>query len=266
MLAGGADRDPTEVFDATGATVREPERLAPTRQLTVPVHEPAREPFVQPPPPRDPAEHRPRLVPEGTMRTGTTARLQRGAMLSGAFVGVAAGFTTAPYIAFLALGAAALAVRTWSWTTQSARERQHLRGRRRWFDAPLTVATTPWYLLVAAGGTAMLLLWAGLVTLFVGLGTAMLAPSTKVVLVVAGAVLALTTWWGPGGRRLRIPVRRASAALTRDPWMGWTAVAGVAIVTLPLAWLALSGDVSWAPLPGPPWREGTMLGRLVAWI
>ena len=43
----------------------------------------------------------------------------------------------------------ALAVRTVSWTTESARERQHLRGRRRWYDGPLTVASSPWYLVVA---------------------------------------------------------------------------------------------------------------------
>jgi hypothetical protein len=199
------------------------------------------------------------------MRTSGTAKLQRGLCLGGAFGSVAAGVAVAPYLTFLLLAALALTVRTISWTTESARERQHLRGRRRWYDAPLTLATSPWYLVVAAGGTVMLLAWAGLVTFMVGLAVALFRPSVSFGLLLLGGVLALTLWWGPGAKRLRLPTQRVLTGATRDPWIGWTVVAGVGIVLVALLFAFAAGDVSWAPQPGPPWRDGTMLGRLLLW-
>ncbi|MGZ8735947.1 MAG: protein kinase domain-containing protein [Nocardioides sp.] len=271
MLAQSApdDADPTDVLgdEPTTGTVAAP---PPTRPLTVPSpvmlpHEPARQPYVQPPAPRQSVGERPRLVPPGTMRTSGTAKLQRGLCLGGAFGSVAAGVAVAPYLTFVLLAALALTVRTISWTTESARERQHLRGRRRWYDGPLTLATSPWYLVVAAGGTVMLLAWAGLVTSMVGLVVALFRPSASFGLLVIGGVLALTLWWGPGAKRLRLPTQRILAGATRDPWIGWTVVAGVGIVFVALLFAFAAGDVSWAPQPGPPWRDGTMLGRLLLW-
>jgi hypothetical protein len=200
------------------------------------------------------------------MRTSGTARLQRGLCLGGAVGSVAAGFAVAPYLTFLLLSAAALVVRTLSWTTEAARERQHLRGRRRWYDAPFTVATSPWYLVVAAGGTVMLLAWSGLVTFMVGLGVALVGPPLSSGLLLLGGVLALTLWWGPGAKRLRLPTQRVLGAVTRDPWVGWTAVAAVGIVLVALAFAVGTGDVSWSPQPGPPWRSGTLLGRVADWL
>jgi hypothetical protein len=264
MLAQPArpDADPTDV-------VGPPE----TRPLTVPAPaltpEPARQPYVQPPPPTRvhaaPGE-RPRLVPPGATRTGGTAKTQRALCLGGVFGTVAAGFAVAPYLTFLLLAATALVVRTLSWTTEAARERQHLRGRRRWYDAPLTVATSPWYLVVAAGGTVMLLAWSGLVTFMVGVGLALFRPPLSMGLLVLGGVLAFTLWWGPGAKRLRLPARRVLSGVTRDPWVGWTAVAAVGIVLVALAFAVSTGDVSWAPQQGPPWRAGTLLGRLAGWV
>jgi hypothetical protein len=200
------------------------------------------------------------------MRTSGTARTQRRLCLGGVFAAVATGFAVAPYLTFLTLAALALLVRTVSWTTEAARERQHLRGRRRWYDAPLTLATSPWYLVVAAGGTLMLLAWSGLVTFMVGLGLVLFQPPVTWGLLLLGAVLALTLWWGPGAKRLRLPTQRVLGAVTRDTWVGWTAVAAVGIVLVALVLAAGSGEVSWAPQPGPPWRDGTLLGRVAAWV
>ena len=260
MLAGPPDADPTE-------------RVGPlTRALTVPspvetpAQEPARAAYMAPAPPAGGPVHRPRLLPEGLMRTGPVARLQRKLVLAGTFAVVAAGVGVAPYLTFLAVAAAALVVRTLSWTSESARQRQHLRGRRRWYDAPLTLALTPWYLVVATGGTLMLMAWAGFITFMVGLGVALLAPSVSVALLVLGGVLALTVWWGPGAKRLRLPVRRAVASASHDPWVGWTVVAAVVIFLAAVSYAYLTGEPTWSPASGPPWREGTVLGDLLRWL
>jgi len=228
----------------------------------------AREPYMQPPAPgRAPAgTARPHLLPPTTQRTSGTAKLQRGLLLGGALGGVAVGTAVAPYLTFVGLAVVVLLVRTFSWTGQAARERQHLRGRRRWYDAPLTVLTTPWYLLVAGGGTALLLGWAGVVTFVVALVVAVLGPPLPLLLLLCGALLGVLTWWGPGAKRLRLPARRAAATLTRDPWVGWTAVAGVVIVLVPLVLAFAGGELSWRPAPGPPWRDGTLLGALTDWL
>ncbi len=286
MLAHPAtDDDPTRVTPEDPPTVPGPVATAadsgldhvqpPTRAYTVatPVGpdvtmpEAAREPYMQPPAPSGtPGPQRPHLLPPTSYRTSSTARLQRGLLLGGALAAVAIGSAVAPYLTFVGLALVVLLVRTFSWTGQAARERQHLRGRRRWYDAPLTVLTTPWYLLVAGGGTALLLGWAGLVTFVVALAAALFGPPLPVLLLACGLLLGVLTWWGPGAKRLRLPVRRVTAALTRDPWVGWTAVAGVVIVLVPLVLALVAGELSWRPAPGPPWREGTLLGALTDWF
>jgi len=85
-------------------------------------------------------------------------------------------------------------------------------------------------------------------------------------LLVMGGVLAVTLWWGPGSRRLRVPVRRLTLGLTRHLWVGWAAVAVVAVAALLCAWGLASTGVAWQPDPGPPWRDGTALGTLVRWF
>ncbi|QNN52068.1 serine/threonine-protein kinase [Nocardioides mesophilus] len=229
----------------------------------VPPMVPAREPYMMPPPPSRGADQRPRLVPPTPGRPTATARAQRLLLLGGGLAVVAFGFAAAPYLTFLVLTALALAVRTVSWTTEAARERQHLRGRRRWYDAPLTLASSPWYLLVATGGTLMLVTWAGVVTSLTGLALALVGLPLSWALIGLGGVLGFTLWWGPGAKRLRLPTYRVVAAVTRDPWVGWTVVAAVGLVLGVLVYAVVDGGVSWAPEPGAPWRSGTLLGRLL---
>jgi predicted Ser/Thr protein kinase len=243
-----------------------------TKPLTVlaPPVVPARAPF-QPPAPaaRSSRELRPpSLLPAGAMRqpTGGSARAQRVLLLGGGFTTAAVAFGVAPYLAFCTLAVLALAVRTLSWTTESARERQHLRGRRAWYDAPLTVLSTPWYLVVATGGTLLMLLWSGTLASILGVAGLLFRAPAGALLVATGALFTLGLWTGPGSKRLRLPVRRGVVAVTRDVWIGWTVVAGVSIVLVSLAWLLLSGEPSWSPQPGPPWRDGTLLGSLRAWL
>jgi len=241
--------------------------VAPTtRQNTQPTGppalQPARAPYMQPPDPR------PRLVPPDGWRSPPSGvpRLQRGGLLLGLFATATLGFAAAPYLALLAATLLALAVRTVSWTTESARERQHLRGRRRWYDGPLTVATSPWYLVVATGGTLALMLWSALVAFVVGFAYLFFRGPLVPGLLLMGAAFAVSLWWGPGSRRLRVPTRRLVLRSTRNRWVGWLAVALVAAGAALCGYVLATSGVSWDPQPGAPWRHGTALGTLVRWL
>jgi predicted Ser/Thr protein kinase len=253
------------------------ERVGPaadggTKPLTTAVptatrQEPARTPYQQPPPPSTTLT-RPGLIPGDLRRPAPAglARLQRGLLLVALAGCVMVGFAVAPYATILLAAVLALAVRTFSWTTEAARQRQHLRGRRRWYDGVLTLASSPWYLVVAAGGTLMLVAWATVVTFILGVGAALFTPPLMPALAMLGAVFGFCIWHGPGAKRFRMPTKRLIAAVTRDQWIGWTAVVMVGIVLGGLLWAVGAGEVSWVPADGAPWREGTALGDVLRWI
>ncbi|MGH3444674.1 MAG: protein kinase domain-containing protein [Nocardioidaceae bacterium] len=247
------DDDPTRVGGSRPDASRTP---SPTTPLTL-ATAPAPQAFGD----------RPRLIPADLRRplTAWSARLLRRVELLALFGVVVVGFAAAPYLLVIVLGLAALGVRTFSWTGQSARERQYLRGRARWYDAPLTVLSLPWYLLVAAGGTALLLLSACAVVLVVGLAYALFGGPPVPGLLLCGGVLAVTSWWGPGSRRLRHPTRRLATRATRRGWLGWTVVA-ILVAALAVAGYSLSGGVWWSPAAGAPWRPGTFIGELGRWL
>lgn len=264
--------DATEVFGSNGPTMAqtpvEPNHLPPpTRAMTIPapvappplpLREPARAPYMAPPPPQRQAQWQP--PPAGP------ARLQRKALLAGGFVLVSVTFALAPYLALIALTLAVLGLRTYSWTTESARDRMHRRGRPRWYDAALTVLTSPWYLFVAMGGTLLLVLSSAVLALVVGLAHLLFARPAVSGLLLMGAVLAFSLWWGPGSRRLRAPTRQALLAATRWAWLGWLNVALLAVVVTLCAYTLSTSGVNWAPQPGPPWRPGTILGSVVGFL
>jgi hypothetical protein len=208
----------------------------------------------------DTADRPPR--PEPVVRPA----LQRRAVLAGLFATVALGFAKAPYLSLLVLALAALGVRTLSWVTESAADRQRRRGRRRWYDAPLTLLSTPWYLVVATGGTLVLLVWSAVVALVVGCAYLLFRGPLVPGLLVMGSVVAACVWWGPGGRRVRAPTRRLARALTGDPWLGWLGVAVVVATAGVCAYALVTGGVVWDPQPGPPWRDGTLLDDLLDWF
>ncbi len=285
----GIDDDPTDVIDdeatdvigsPTIADAAPQTRIAPAASPTTPltvqspqptrsVHEPARAPYMTPAPPQQfqqPAvpTHAPaepwRPLPSGQ------PRFQRGCLLLGMFATVTVGFALAPYVSLFLIALAALLIRTVSWTTESVRERQWRRGRSRWYDAPLAAATSPWYLVVATGGTLMLLLWSASLAFLVGVAYLLFNLPMVPGLMAMGAVLACSLWWGPGSRRLRVPTRRLIVRATRRSWTGWLAVAGFAVAVALLAYGLVTAGVDWTPQPGPPWRPGTLLGEFVAFF
>ena len=192
-------------------------------------------------------------------------RVQRGLLLGGLTLLAATGFAAAPYLCVLIAALLALAVRTVSWTTESARERQLVRGRRRWYDGPLTVLSSPWYAVVATAGTLMLVGWAAGLAVLTGTAYALFGQPVRTGLLLMGLVLALSLWWGPGSRRLRVPTRRVIVAVTRHGWTGWLAVGALA-VAVALCGYALADGASWNPASGAPWRHGTLLGDVLRWL
>jgi hypothetical protein len=129
----------------------------------------------------------------------------------------------------------------------------------------MAVASSPWYLVVATGGTLMLVIWSVFVAVVVGLAYSLFGLPLQPGLVLMGAVLAVSLWWGPGSKRLRLPTRQLVVAATRNKNVGWVTV-GVLAVALLLCAYGLSQGVDWSPAPGPPWRPGTVLGTVKHWF
>lgn len=277
-LFAAEDDDPTDVLDSVEPDSAPP----PTRPLTVrmpqgqpirPLHEPARAPYVTPPPPQQQQYSQPRSShlqhgsydPRPSGSPGL-ARVQRICLLFGLWALVAVGFALAPYLFLGQVAIGALAIRTGSWITDSARERQYRRGRARWYDGVLSAASSPWYLLVATGGTLVLLVWAVVLAVIVGLAYLLLGLPVPPGLLLMGGVLGAALWWGPGSRRLRTPARRMLVRATGQPPLGWASLAVLAAGVLVCALALANGAVSWEPAAGPPWRPGTMLGEVVGFL
>jgi hypothetical protein len=222
--------------------------------------QPARAPFVTPQPPAQgyPANWRP--LPRGV------PRLQRAAVLLGTFALATVAVARAPYLSTAGLAVLALLVRTYSWTTESSRDRKYRRGRARWYDGPLTLVTTPWYLVVATGGTLLLLAGSALTALVVGVAYGLFRLPLVPGLLLVGGVFSVALWWGPGSRRLRMPGRSLVARATRRRWIGWLSVTLLAAGAALCAYGLAHTGVVWAPADGPPWRSGTALGDLVRWL
>ncbi len=268
--------DATDVLASPGRTATSPVpmRTAPltpssrqtapsTRPMpVVPLQQASRAPYEQPPVP----QQRPREVrPEQPQRSGVRW-LQRRTLLLGLFATATLVIALAPYLGLAALAVVALGLRTVSWTAESAHHRRYLRGRRRWYDGPLTVLSSPWYLVVATAGTVVLVLWAALVGSVVALVCLLFAGPLVPGLVLIGATTTAAVWWGPASRRLRTPTRRLLGAVTVHPVVGWCAVALVVAGAGLCAYALVTGGVVWDPAPGPPWRSGTLLGGFLRWL
>ncbi len=246
VAAGPPDDDPTDVLGDDAPTA-----VAATTVAPPPAAAPPAAPVGPPAASRSP--HR-------------AARTRRDLLMIGLLALVASGFAAAPYLTLAVTAGAALVVRTVSWTTEAAGERQRLRGRHRWYDGPLAVATAPWYLVVATGGTLVLLVWSAVLTFAVGLAYLLFRAPLLPGMLLMGLVLALSLWWGPGARRLRRPVRMLATTVTRPAWAGWTTLAVVAAGLGLLGFVLATSAVQWYPLAGAPWRAGTLLGDLLRWL
>ena len=278
---GPLDDDATDAFGTAPRTAGFTRPAPVTAPVTAPAtgpataHQPvqraARAPYMQPPAPQQPTLAGPRGAdPElGGLpgrRPAPRSRLRHRLLLTGLFAVVVLGFARAPYLSLAAVGALTLAVRTVSWTTDSARRRQQVRGRPRWYDAPVTLLSSPWYLVVATAGTLVLLVWAALVGFVAGCAYLLFRAPLVPGLLLMGAVVALAVWWGPGSRRVRGPTRGLVRGATGTAWVGWLAVAAVVAVAVLLGLGLRTDGVLWNPAAGSPWRAGTLLGDVLRWF
>jgi len=268
IALAGVPEPPTEVRPRTRV---QPVAAPPTRALSPEPVGAMRQPYQQPPPPRPwppTADGRTGPAPAGPppRSASPVSAPARTAVLVALLGAVTLGAAWAPYLSLVVLGVAVWLVRTASWTTEAAHERRQRRGRPRWYDAPLALTSTPWYLLVATFGTVLLLGCAIVVALALCAVLALLRAPLVPSLVVMGGGLALSLWWGPGARRVRRPVRRAAAALARGPGPAWLVAAVLAAAALACAAMLADSGVVWDPAAGAPWRAGTSLDVLLTWL
>ncbi len=193
---------------------------------------------------------------------GAGARLRR-AVLTLALLGLAAvGFALAPYVAGLVMVLLLWLLRAGSLAGSRHLHRQSVRGRR-WYDVVTLPLSYPWFFVVAVPGALVLALWSlGLAVATALVGYAVAAP-VAADLAAMGATLAVAGWWGPGGSRLRGPLRRTVAALSARPWV-WVVTVALVLGAAALAGVQLRDHgIDWSPAgDGPFARQSFLRSRL----
>ena len=166
---------------------------------------------------------------------------------------VAAGVAVAayPYLATLGLIAAVWLLRSLSLTASAAGDRQRMRGPK-WYDAILAALTSPWHLVASIPGTIMLVVWSLGIALAAGLIGFALSLDAISTLVLIGAFFAGSLWLGPGGSRLRGPVRRVTHPVARQGG-SWSLalIIGLVLIAVP-AWFLWQNGIDWSPASEGP--------------
>jgi hypothetical protein len=238
----------TVAFDApTGAA---PPRVAPAPPESAYT---LRSPF-----PPEPA-HQPPPVPVARP-VRAAERIRRWTLGLALLAVVVAATTAAPYLTAGALAVAVGLLRWCSMIGSSAAARRHLRGRK-WYDAPMTAASTPVDLIASLPGTVLLLLAAGLLSACAALAAFAFQVQPQQGLPGVGLVLGLVLWLGPGGARVRSSVRRMGVPVARVPWFWVIALVCLVAAAGVVGYTAYDAGISWAPASGEPWRPG--LARFV---
>ncbi len=178
-------------------------------------------------------------------------RLRRFVVLA-ALAAVGGGAVAfAPYLSLLALLLLTWVVRSASLAASAAGDRRRLRGAR-WYDGPQTVLATPWHVMAGVPGTLLLSLWAGGIAASVALLCFAAGTSPALALGLCGAAFAFGLWFGPGGSRVRRPLRRVVHPIAARPVSWLVATAVVLALAAGLASLAASRGSAWAPASGAP--------------
>lgn len=270
-LVSGARAPRTEVVGAAPAS---PPATPPPGDPGTRVEPVAYAPIGHPPqpasqPPTDaPASHTRRLGegdPHATTQLaspvhvpgdGRVHRTQRRALMAG-LVGASAGMIAyAPYFGTFLVALVVLGLRTVSVTRQRHAVRRIVRGRPKWTDVPRTTLGTPWYAVVALGGTLAAIGWGIGASVAVGLLLYLFGLGVVPGLGVMGVVLTLSLWWGPGSGRLRETTRRLVDRTAQGAWQGWFAVGSLALLTVVLGATLVSQGPDWSPNAGAPWSSG----------
>lgn len=164
----------------------------------------------------------------------------------------------APWLGAIAVGLVAVLLRFFSVSAERHRLRQHYRGRRRWYDVPVSTMSSPGYLVLSLGGSLLMLGWAA-ATVAATAGILMLfSIPLWLGLGAAGVVYVLCLWWGPGSTRVRRSVRTATAPWTRGGRGGiYAGVLGLLLAAVLVSTLATRGPI-WSPAHDAPWTDGVL--------
>jgi len=199
--------------------------------------------------------------PVAPQRVSFGLQLRRGTLVLALWAAVTGAIALVPYLALVALGAAVWLLRAGSLAGSAHANRRTRRGAR-WYDALVTPLSYPWFFVVAIPGLFMLAFWSGGLAVAAGLVAYAFAAPVAALLVATGSVLLGAMWWGPGGSRLRGPVRRMVWPMAGHPAVWFLATAGLALAAGAGVELALGHGVDWLPADGGPLAVGSPLRDL----
>ncbi len=248
-------------------------RSGPAPRPSTPVQPPVDDPFtlplaiashldahqgtalVGPPPTRFETDYGPALAPAPPPPVPLPERLRRGSLVLALAAVATAAVAAYPSLAIGGLVLLVWVLRSGSLAATAAGARRQARGTR-WYDGPQVLAAAPWHLVQSIPGTAMLVAWAGGLSLAGGLlgyaawGTGQ-RSSVMGILGSAGVLLAFALWFGPGGSRVRGPVGRVVNPLGARPVAWLVAVLIVLATASGTAALAVQRGPDWAPFRAP---------------
>jgi hypothetical protein len=183
--------------------------------------------------------------------------VRRFVLLVAVGIAVGAGIAAYPWLALTGLLAVTWFVRSASLAASATGDRRRLRGAK-WYDPVLYLVGAPWHVVRAIPGTLMLACWSvGLAAATALICYAAAAP-LDASLFATGATFALALWFGPGGSRVRSPLRRVLHPLSREPRSWMAALIVVVAVTGALGYRVATSGVTWTPDDDQPFRSVTV--------
>jgi len=201
-------------------------------------------------------------VPAPRPRPPLGLRLRRGTLTLALWGVATTAIAFAPYVALAAVAAAAWLLRAGSLAGTAHAGRQTRRGTR-WYDVLVTPMTYPWFFVVAIPGLLMLAFWSGGLAVAAGLVVYAFAAPVAALLLAGGGVLLGSMWWGPGGSRLRGPVRRVVWPLAAHPVVWVLVTVGLLLAAGAGVMAALDSGTEWLPANAGPLAAGSPIRDLL---
>jgi hypothetical protein len=178
-------------------------------------------------------------------------RARRLSVLLAAAFAAGAAVTAFPWVALGVLLLLCWLLRSASLAATATGDRRRLRGVK-WYDPVIYLVGAPWHVVRALPGTVMLALWSLGLALAAALLCYATAASTSTTLWATGLAFAASLWLGPGGSRVRSPLRRVVNPLAADSGAWVTAILVLVVVGSFLSYLASQSGPTWTPADGAP--------------